>query len=106
MKPEDVTTPDDLVELLQGATRFLPGSNAVALRLLLLRSKWWWQCAQCGEVHRHDVTWCQVCGAIPLRRRPGQQPLWADLLWADSPAAAAPRSSRTVHRPVDNRSPY
>jgi hypothetical protein len=76
MTPDEVVTPDDLLTLLAEATRLLPGSNAAALRLLLLRSKWWWQCHHCGEVHRHDVTWCAACGAIPLRRRKGQQALW------------------------------
>ena len=92
MNPEDVITLDDLIELLQGAAR--GGAEYSTLRTVLLRSGWWWQCRNCGEVHRHTVGWCQVCGAIPLRRRTGQQTLWVDV----------PRSSRAVHRPVDNPS--
>ena len=88
MKPEDVDTPDELVMLLDVVAT--PAERQTLINMLL-RAKWLRQCTHCRTLRLWHETWCTTCGTVALRRRTGQQALWADV--------------SSYPQPVDNPSP-
>ena len=95
MKPEDVTTPEQMLQLLLDVAT--PAEHQTLISMLL-RAKWLRQCTHCRTLRLWHEGWCTTCGTVALQRRPGQQTLWFD------PSLPASGLRPLSPGPVDNPS--